>query len=195
MFASVLGPAVRSLAAESEEDVRRSREHYKKGEEAFAGGQYGDAYREFEAGYALVPRPLFLLNMAHSERRRGQLRKAFALYKRYLVVEPETKFRADVASVIKEIEGALAAEEAAQTPPTKAVPLSPGATPASAVPAAGLLTTSPRVAPDASRPVYKRWWFWTAAGGIAIGVVVAGVLLSGGADYQKTGSLGTLGMK
>src|SRR5207247_2486267 len=97
----------------------------KNGDEAFKAGRFEDAYREWEAGYKLSGRPLFLLNMAHAERRRGQLQNAHALYQRYLVIEPETKLRGEVEGVLKEIEDALAAEEAAARPRPAATPAPP----------------------------------------------------------------------
>jgi tetratricopeptide (TPR) repeat protein len=94
-------------------DAERGRLHYKAGEEAFKEGRYDDAYREWEQGYKLSGRPRFLLNMAHAERRRGELARARALYRKYLVTDPETKVRADIEAVIAEIDAALAAEETA----------------------------------------------------------------------------------
>ena len=108
-------------AAESDA-VRKAREHYRSGDEAFKAGRYEDAYREWEAGYKLSGRPLFLLNMAHAERRRGQLPNARALYQRYMVMEPETKLRGGIEGVLKEIDAALAAEEAAARPASPSPP-------------------------------------------------------------------------
>src|SRR5262245_56142933 len=88
--------------AQTDEDVRRAREHYRKGEAAYAAERFDDAYKEFEAGYAIAPKPAFLLNMAHSERRRGELRNARALYLKYLLVEPQSKYRPEVEQVVGE---------------------------------------------------------------------------------------------
>ncbi len=199
VLAIFLGMLCRSAgAAETEDEIRRSREHYKKGEEAFAAGHFEEAYSQFESGYGLVPRPLFLLNMAHSERRRGQLTRARALYKRYLLVEPQSKFRAEVESVISEIDAALAADAAAKAasrPPLPVTTLPAAARPVAAAPVALDLATAPVGSRGAAAggPIYRRWWFW-AAGGAVAAAVVAGALLSRGDGYQKAGTLGTLGM-
>src|SRR5262245_33199869 len=99
-----------ALAAEPVEE-KTAREHYERGREAFRAGRYEDAYREFEAGYNLCQRPKFLLDMAHAERRRGELRNARDLYRRYLLVDPESKLSASVEAVLREIETVLATEK------------------------------------------------------------------------------------
>jgi tetratricopeptide (TPR) repeat protein len=180
----IVAPAALVAAAE-DPGVREGRDHYRKGEEAYNAGRFEDAFREFEAGYATTARPAFLLNMAHTERRRGNLRNARALYLKFLLVEPQSKYRGEVEQVVKQLDGALAAEQAAVPPP--ALPLA-AAPPALLVPAFVVESPPPR------RPLYKRWWTWAAVGAVVVGAVVTGVALSGG-SYQKDGSLGTLGPK
>ena len=46
-------------------EMREAREHFRRGKEAYAAQRFDDAYREFEAGYRLSSRPLFLFNMGH----------------------------------------------------------------------------------------------------------------------------------
>ncbi len=166
-----------------QDNTRMAREHYKKGEEAFAASRYEEAFKEFEAGYTLVPRPVFLLNMAHSERRRGDLRNARALYKKFLVVDPQSKYRGEVEQVLTELEGAIAAEQSAGS--GKAPSLAPS--PPVVTPDVTVQAPPPR-----EKPVYERWWFWGAVGGVvAAGVLTAVLLSSGGSSYTKNGSLGT----
>jgi tetratricopeptide (TPR) repeat protein len=179
-------PAVQAAPAE-DEGVRAGREHYRKGEEAYNAGRFDDAYREFETGYATTARPAFLLNMAHTERRRGSLRNARALYLKFLLVEPQSKYRDEVQQVVRELDGALAAEEAAAATQRPPPPPLPAAAPPLVVPA---FVESPAPAPR--RPLYQRWWAWGAVGAVVVAAVVTGVALSGG-SYQKDGSLGTLG--
>jgi tetratricopeptide (TPR) repeat protein len=126
-------------AADSKEAERQAREHYKKGSAAFDAGRFEEAYKEFQAGYELAPRPVFILNMAHAERRRGELRNARALYKKFLLVDPQSKFRGEVEGVLQELDGAIAAED------TAAAKLQPPA--ASAAPAPGVAPPPVAVAP------------------------------------------------
>jgi tetratricopeptide (TPR) repeat protein len=149
-------------AAPTETDgVKRAREHHKRGVAAFEAGRYEEALREWEAGYKLSPRPLFLLNMGHAERRRGELGNARSLYKRYLLTEPETKLRGEVEAVIKEIDSALedgrtlpatpAAETLTPPAPETPAPASPPSIPDGPVetaPAASAPIALPAAAPD-----------------------------------------------
>jgi tetratricopeptide (TPR) repeat protein len=174
-------------AAAEPESVRQSREHYRKGNEAYEAGRYEDAYREFEAGYALAPRPVFLLNMAHSKRRRGNLSNARTLYRKFLLVEPQSKYAPEVQQVIQELDGALAAEQTTKAPPGPEPAVVTAPPPVGPPPAAVVAAPLPPV-----RPLYRRWWVWAAAGGVVVGAVATTLLLSR-SSYQKDGSLGTLG--
>jgi tetratricopeptide (TPR) repeat protein len=216
--------AVPGSAAEAAETdaTSRARELYKSGEKAFKAGRYEEALREWESGYQLSARPLFLLNMGHAERRRGQLGNARTLYRRFLLMEPETKLRGEIEGVLREIDGALATEEAgksaapasatpANTPPP--VPAAADEHPADtavlpspttlAAETTAVTSAAPSVNPSAlvaaapmaepARPIWKKWWFWAGAGGaVALGVV-GSVLLFRGDSYTKNGSIGTLG--
>jgi tetratricopeptide (TPR) repeat protein len=115
-----------ALAAETEA-TNRAREHYKNGEKAFKAGNFEEALHEWEAGYQLSARPLFLLNMGHAERRRGQLGNARTLYKRFLLMEPESKLRGEIEGVLREIDSTLAAEAGAAGKSESAAPSAGGA--------------------------------------------------------------------
>ncbi len=70
------------------------------------------------------------------------------------------------------------ASTSATSPSTSALP---GAVPpaSSSAPAGATLTeTAPPAEETAGKPIYKKWWFWTAVGAVAAGGVAA-VLLSG----------------
>ncbi|HXI55035.1 MAG TPA: hypothetical protein VNO55_03180, partial [Polyangia bacterium] len=125
-------------------------------------------------------------------------------YRRYLALDPKTPNRRLVTDLITEVTqkmdsaptpgGAAAASET--TPPAPAVPTTAAAEPAALAltPAAAasatatatppvpslmadpnMVTTSPG---PTSRPVYKRWWFWTGIAAVVAGGVVATVLLT-----------------
>jgi tetratricopeptide (TPR) repeat protein len=195
-------------AAEAD-DVQRAREHHKAGDQAFKEGRYQDAYKEWEAGYNLSPRPLFLLNMAHAERRRGELKNARTLYRRFLLMEPQSRLRGEVESVLAEIDAALAeAPETAPAPQPEGAPVAPPTvvtTPpppdllgSPGEPAIGppsfVSTALPPADPEpTARPLYKRWWFWTGIGVVAAAAGGASFFLLRGDGYTKMGSLGTVG--
>jgi tetratricopeptide (TPR) repeat protein len=183
------------VAAGQSEAEREARAHYALGQTAFKAGRYDQAVTEFEAGFAALPRPGFLLNIGHAERRRGNLRKARAAYKKFLLVEPTTKLRDDVMALLADLDSALADEDHAEraaatasiTPPP--LPAVPAPAPAQAPP----VTLS--VAPPPAPPIYRRPWFWAAAGAVVLGAVTA-IYLSqrSPADdgFHATGSLGAV---
>jgi hypothetical protein len=135
-------------------DARKAKAHYKQGEEAFKAGRFEEAYRQWQLGYQLSSRPLFLLNMAHAERRRGDLRNARALYQRFLLMEPQSKLRAEIEGVLREIDSALAAEPAglaAESRPADAG--SDGADAVSPPPEAAAAALAPAPMADPAPPV------------------------------------------
>jgi tetratricopeptide (TPR) repeat protein len=205
----------RAQAAEPEA-VARARELYKSGEKAFKEGRYAEALRDWDTGYQLSNRPLFLLNMGHAERRRGQLANARTLYKRFLLMEPETKLRGEIEGVLNEIDSTLAAEASGGAAAGKSAPTEPAATvtavsasdtgsgafappsPAALAaqvegqPSATIATGAP-TAVETPRPVWRRWWFWAGAGTVVAAAVVTTLLVRRGDPYDKAGSIGTLG--
>ena len=198
--ALVLAPAPVGGQQEAAE-VTRAREHYKKGTQAFQRERYDEAFQLWQAGYQLSGRPLFLLNMAHAERRRGQLHKARELYRRYLLVDPSSELRGDVEVVLADLEGAIGPEPEAAGPPTGIDPtrgLPPvGATALTRAPAPALpppadagLARGPE--PTGRRPLLTRWWFWTGLG-VAAAAGGASLFLLRGDRYTKMGSIGTVG--
>jgi hypothetical protein len=54
----------------------------------------------------------------------------------------------------------------------------------------------PPAAAEASAPVYKRWWLWTAIGGAVVAAVLVGALVPnvGGSDRMPVQDLGLLDM-
>ena len=68
--------------------TQRARRHFLAGKRAFEAKRYAVALKEFEAGYAIDPRPGFLLNMGHAARRMGELRRARDYYLKFLESDP-----------------------------------------------------------------------------------------------------------
>ena len=94
--------------------------------------------------------------------------------------------RSAVADLVRQAGGeqeSPAAPTAAAAPAT-AAPGVPGAAELTA-PAPGPL---PALAVSGPRPVYRRWWFWTAVGAVVAAGVVATLLLTSGEDER--GALG-----
>ena len=185
-----------------------AREHVRKAAEAFQAGRYDEALVEFEAGYAAVPRPAFVLNMGHAARKAGNAARARECYQRYLELEPGSPQRGEIEKAIAEIDAGHGGTPAAK-PPNRpaAVTAAAGAAPSRRSDRCGHRFGDPlrseaggaRADPegkeaDEGPAFYQQWWFWgTVAGVIAAGAVAFFVLRSGGDDYTTSGTWGTLG--
>jgi tetratricopeptide (TPR) repeat protein len=206
----VLTPATASAGEDPcptpEEGEQNAREHYARGEAAFKVGHYETALSEFEAGFVSSSRPGFLLDMAHTERRLGDLREARALYKKYLLVDPSSKLRVDVMAVIAEIDSALADEDLAgargrlgRRPPIEApagVPSAPAPAPEGPQLVASQSTSSISGESDGTTSVYHRGWFWLTVGLViaaGTGVAIYALRRPGGDAVHASGSLGAFG--
>jgi tetratricopeptide (TPR) repeat protein len=194
--------------AASAEAERESRRHFQLAETRFRAGLFAEALAEYQSGYDVLPLPGFLINMAQCQRRMGDLKKARALYSKFLLVAPDSPLVPQVQDLIKELDKLLAdlddetpsatqaTSPAAVAPPPPAAP--PPAAPAPSPPtpsaqaAATLTATAPPPAAESER--HTRWWLWGTIGAVvAAGAATAFVLASSrGADTIQTGSLGAL---
>ncbi len=172
--------------ARSAED--RAKECFTRGQEHFTAGRYGDAIREYEAGYQLSRLPGFLLNIAHSYRRQGDFDNARTYYKRFLLMDPTSQSRADVEAVLVELDEVRPGQV---SPPAEPVRLTPSP-PTPAGPAPLLVENSPP-ASEEPRPILTRWYFWAGVGLVVAAGVTATLLLSArGGGAPPKASLGTL---
>jgi tetratricopeptide (TPR) repeat protein len=186
---------------EREEQLRQARAHFRKGEVAYARGQFDEAYRQFEAGYRLSDRPLFLLNMGHAKRRAGEVAEARALFHRFLQLQPASPQRAEVEAILRKLPGASGPEATpAPAPPPSVTPppalptLPPPRlerTPIHPPPAVAVRAAPPQPMPP---PAPRRWWLWATIGGVVVAAVSVGLVMgSRGDSYTRQGSLGTVG--
>ena len=143
------GSAMQELCLKDE----ACRTHYANADEAYRAGKLPEAIEAYEAAYRQVQIPVFLFNLGRLHQRLGNLDEAAEHFRRYLAAgmdeDPAQRQRAqDYLREIQEQKPAPAAEPAA-------IPV-------------------PVPAPAEKRPVYKTWWFWTAAVG---GAVVVGAAI------------------
>jgi tetratricopeptide (TPR) repeat protein len=93
----------------SSASTQRARRHFLAGKRAFEAKRYEAALKEFESGYAIDPRPGFLLNMGHASRRMGDLRRARDYYLKFLESDPPASERRTTIALVVEIDRQLAA--------------------------------------------------------------------------------------
>jgi hypothetical protein len=210
LVVSALGsPAALAAPNAAEREARR---HFDDAELSYRAGHYAEALAKYQAGYAAVPLPGFLVNIAQCQRRLGDLKTARATYREFVLVAPDSRLVPEVETLIKQLDtliadlaaggsGQPAAEVGAggadvhatdpSAPPLSLAPVAPQDAP---VEAPALIATPVPIA-EAPRPrSHARWWIW---GGIAVAAIVGGVatgiaLSSPGTTTIRAGTLGTL---
>jgi len=159
----------------SAENRDKAREAFQRGNQHYALGEYQAALQEFKEAYRNFEEPTFLFNIGQCERQLEQRADAIRAYRMYLVNAPDAPNRDTVRALIERLERELADERAAKPTTPATVTVSPAPVPAAALPA----KESPAVTEiHRSKPAYKRWWFWTAIGGVVVAGAAAGVAVA-----------------
>lgn len=70
--------------AQSAEDIEKAQQHFARGAEKYAGGEYAKAVAEFMSGHAITPNAMFLYNVSLCYERLGNLEDALAASRRAL---------------------------------------------------------------------------------------------------------------
>jgi len=166
------------------------RGHYEQAVGLFEGGRFDPALNEFQAAYRRRQMPWLLINIGRTLHRLGRPREALEYYDRHRQAEAHPD-----AETVDRLEKYSAQARAladtspttpqdpppvptATNPVTDPVPVQP---PTPVVTAPGAAVTAPAITPQSPehKPLYKKWWFWTAIGGgvavIAIVGIAAGV--------------------
>lgn len=129
-------------------------EHVAQGRRLYLLGRYQEAIAEYRRAYELRADPQFLMDTAEAYRQLGATERALFYYERYLAAAPNAPDREIVEDRITELE------------------LVKGPAPAQAPSAGG-----PAVIAAKPRPIWKRWWVWTAVG-VAVGAGITAAVLS-----------------
>lgn len=153
----------------------QARAHFQRGQELANQGKYPQAYLEFEAGYRRSHRPLFLFNLGEAARAFGDAGRARAAYQRYLEEDPSGPMVSSAQARLAEL------GPGATTDLGLSRKDDPSNQPAKPTPLVGPLSLPPeRFArsepPPESRPMWKKWPFWAAVGGVVAGGAAVFVL-------------------
>ena len=185
------------------DDAADAKAHYQKATAHFAVGEYREAAAEYEEAFKLKQDPAILFNAAQAHRLAGDSQKALLLYNNVIKLYPTSPYAADSQERISKLSqagGGPMAPPPAEGPPGARAPAVGETSAAAVVPAplvpppvptlnaptpaavlsAPALAAPPPPSETEARPIYKRWWFWTAAGGVVALGVVAMVVLAGG---------------
>jgi tetratricopeptide (TPR) repeat protein len=97
-----------ALAHAQKDPKSRAKAHFEAGEKLQRAGEYDQAIAEYSKGYAQVPLPAFLFNIAQAYRLKGDRYEAVLWYQKYLTAEPNGRAspeaRDHIATLKKEIE-------------------------------------------------------------------------------------------
>jgi tetratricopeptide (TPR) repeat protein len=120
IMALVLACCGGAVAGETPADIARARQHFEAGRALYNLGNYQDAIREFSAGYQLVPRPQFLLNLGQAYRRQGDLPHARDMFRKFLAAAPPNDPDRNQARVIlDEIEDTMIEQQPLPSRPAR----------------------------------------------------------------------------
>jgi tetratricopeptide (TPR) repeat protein len=131
--------------------TRAAKRHFERGEKLFALSKFDEALDEYQKAFDARAIPDFLFNIGQCYRNLGDLDQAIFSFKKYLKLEPDAGNKDAVTKLIDELEDKRARQNGAKL---IAAPRARGDGPA------------PPEQPD---PIYKRWWFWTAASVVVVG--------------------------
>ncbi|HEX6836032.1 MAG TPA: tetratricopeptide repeat protein [Polyangia bacterium] len=152
------------------DDARLARQHFADGSKLYDLGKFRDAAREYEEAYKAKPDPALLFNIGQAYRAAGDASEAVTAYKSYLRHVPDAPNRVEVEGHIEKLQRLVDEQRRTQTSPPQGT-LQPTTEPQpQAQPQPQLVATA---APAEKQPVYKKWWLWTAVGGV---IVAGGVI-------------------
>jgi len=115
--ASLLGSAARAEGG-GKDRISRARTLFKDGKAKYDGGDYAGALASFQAGYDLLPKPEFLLNIGQAYRQLDDLPKAKDAYQTYLKLAPsDAPERAGAERVVHDLDAILASRPPARSTP------------------------------------------------------------------------------
>lgn len=161
--------------------------HYEAGLSHYSSENYEAAIKEFEAAYAIKPRPRLLFNIGQAHRNLGNARAALHYYLLYQALEDAPKpglkselegYIAQMKAIVDQAERARRAEDRDVEEPSAPASASSSSTIGPLTPppprlATTAALTTPAIPPQKS--VYRRAWVWGVVGGVAAVVLVTGL--------------------
>jgi hypothetical protein len=136
-----------------EDPTSRARALFDSGRRHFELTEYEAALEDFKEGFRVKDNPVFLYNIGLCHRLLNHKQEALLFFKSYRVREPDAP---EIDRRIAALEQEIAAEARAkvETPRPPPPPLPP---------------------PPAPTPVHRKWWLWTAVGGIVAASLAVGL--------------------
>jgi tetratricopeptide (TPR) repeat protein len=108
---------------------RRAREHFERGRELQNAGDFNGAIAEYAAGYALIPLPEFLFNIAQCYRLLGNKTAAIDYYERYVEAAPSGKGSSAARMHVQELQKQVQSQEPTESTDSSRQSQTPGSVP------------------------------------------------------------------
>jgi tetratricopeptide (TPR) repeat protein len=195
--------APRAAHADQQADIAAAQKLYDEGKRLYNVGKFDDAVVAFEKAYDLYRAPEFLFNIGQCYRNLRNFEKSIFVFESYLREKPSTDKRALVEELIAEMKLEVQRQREKQQQDEQDAQVL-----AKKQREAQLEVLERQKQADLERiererqqralveepggkPVYKKWWFWTIAGGVAV-AAVGGIVLASSGDELPSGSLGTI---
>lgn len=140
---------------------------FEQAQQQSKAGNLAEAQRLYKLAYEVEPDPALLFSIARVMHKQGLTQEAISFYRRFLSSGSNDDVQKTKArNYLVELE-----PEVKVPPPSTALPPPPGNPPISTA--------------VESKPVYKKWWFWTIIGGVVAGGVIGAAV---GAVSAKSSS-------
>jgi tetratricopeptide (TPR) repeat protein len=180
MALAVPGMAAQPVHAEDRSSASdpdaAARSAFEAGRQAYDHGAFGEAVTLFERAHALSPKPELLFNIGRAADADGQSAHAISLYSAYLDAFPAAENRDFVLARLEKMR-ALESLRSASAAPVAPLPTVAAAMPAETPePVTTNFVAAKERDDDPPRPFWKRLWFWSVVGAVAVGGVTAGVI-------------------
>jgi tetratricopeptide (TPR) repeat protein len=167
---AMLAPISVSLAQNkptaSEADTKKAKEIFEKAQEHFRLREFADTIPLLKEAYRLYPSSLFLYNLAQCHLELKQYEEAVSYFENFIEVDPKSKNRPQAEKYLKQSREGLAVaqeqkrvEEEAKREQERLQKM---------IELEKQKQNQPVAVVDKGKPVYTKWWFWTAIGGVAV---------------------------
>jgi hypothetical protein len=153
--------------------------HFERGLQLYRAGKFADAIGEFESGYAVLPRPAFLLNIAQAWRKLGDVGWARLYYQRFVdQADPDDPARAQAQASLARLNGPEPVPRPAPRPLEPTPPAVEPTPPPEPAPPPAVVTPTPAPPKVDDRPPPRRsrtaGWAGVALAAAGVGAIGAG---------------------
>jgi hypothetical protein len=177
-------PVVRTDAPPASANDAIARGLFQAGKAAFDAGAYSEALTRFQEAYDHSQKPELLYNIGLAADRLRYNQAALQAFEKYQRLLPDAENRVEVENRIRALHEVID-REAAAGKTSGIVGVSPVAAASVDTRVSGTRPSAARESARSDPGLVSKWWFWTAVGVVAAGVVTAIAVASSGDTVGK----------